>query len=204
MTPESVSTLLSPHAASDQDRQISPQFFFLKAVLEGFPAGILILTQQGELLDRNHQGKKLCRYLAGYYGGKGQAVPDCIWRICENLLKAEAEDWLSDYLLVLCDDLQTADGHHLQVRVEWLDLPTHDQPCFLVVIEDRNRSDQALATLEMLRYGLTPREREVWMLRRSGRSYQEIADALYISVDTVKRHLKNIYAKRQEGLANHN
>lgn len=128
MTPESVSTLLSPHAASDQDRQISPQFFFLKAVLEGFPAGILILTQQGDLLDRNHQGKKLCRYLASYYGGKGRAVPDCIWRICENLLKAEAEDWLSDYLLVLCDDFQTADGHHLQVRVEWLDLPTHDQP----------------------------------------------------------------------------
>ncbi len=73
-----------------------------------------------------------------------------------------------------------------------------------MVIEDRNRSDQALATLEMLRYGLTPREREVWMLRRSGRSYQEIADALYISVDTVKRHLKNINTKRQEGLENHN
>lgn len=75
---------------------------------------------------------------------------------------------------------------------------------FLGVIEARNRSDQVLATLKMLRYGLTPREREVWMLRPSGRSSQEITDALYISVDTVKRRLKNSYAKRQEGLANHN
>ncbi len=88
--------------------------------------------------------------------------------------------------------------------MEWLDLPNQDQPCFLVVIEDRHRSDQALATLEMLRYGLTPRERQVWMLRRSGHSYQEIANTFYISVDTVKRHLKNIYAKRQEVLGNNN
>ena len=204
MTANPVSTLIFPPSASVQDRQISPQFFFLRAVLEGFPAGILILTQQGELLDQNHQGEKLCHYLAACYGGKTQTIPDCIWRICENLLEAKTENWLSDYLLVLCDDFQTANGDHLQVRVEWMDLPNQDQPCFLVVIEDRHRSEQALATLEMLRYGLTPRERQVWMLRRSGHSYQEIANTLYISVDTVKRHLKNIYAKRQEVLENNN
>lgn len=204
MTPEPVSTLTFPHFASVQDRQISPQFFFLRAVLEGFPAGILILTQQGELLDQNQQGKKLCRYLAVCYGGEAEAVPDCIWRICENLLEAESETWLSDYLLVLCQDFQTSAGDHLQVRVEWLNLPNQEQRCILVVIEDRNRSHQALATLEMLRYGLTPQERKVWILRRSGRSYQEIADTLYISVNTVKRHLKSIYAKRQEVLENNN
>lgn len=178
MTPEFVSTLISTHSAGDQDRQSSSQFFFLRAVLEGFPAGILILTHQGEIFDQNHQGEKLCHYLASCYGEEIQGVSQYIWRICKNLLEAESEDWLSDYLLVLCQNFQIANGYHLQVRVEWLNLPNHDQPCFLMVIEDKKRSDQAAATPEMLRYGLTLRERQVWMLRRSGRSSQELAEDL--------------------------
>ena len=36
------------------------------------------------------------------------------------------------------------------------------------------------------------------MLRRANRTYDEIARELYITVNTVKRHLKSIYAKRKE------
>ncbi|MBQ8592441.1 MAG: response regulator transcription factor [Lachnospiraceae bacterium] len=44
-------------------------------------------------------------------------------------------------------------------------------------------------------YGLTAREREVALLIRNGYSNQEIADKLFISVATVKKHTSSIYEK---------
>jgi NarL family two-component system response regulator LiaR len=43
--------------------------------------------------------------------------------------------------------------------------------------------------------GLTPREMEVVRLVATGRSNQEIADVLYISMPTVKRHVTNVLGK---------
>ena len=44
-------------------------------------------------------------------------------------------------------------------------------------------------------YNLTDREKEVLYQLAEGNNYQEIADALYISVDTVRHHIRNIYKK---------
>lgn len=45
-------------------------------------------------------------------------------------------------------------------------------------------------------YGLTEREAEVWRLRQQDKTYEEIAQDLFITVNTVKRHLKRVYAQR--------
>jgi predicted ATPase/DNA-binding CsgD family transcriptional regulator len=44
-------------------------------------------------------------------------------------------------------------------------------------------------------YGLTAREQEVLRLIIAGRSNQDIADTLYLSIHTVKRHVANILSK---------
>jgi len=44
-------------------------------------------------------------------------------------------------------------------------------------------------------FKLSPREKEVITLLAGGNNYQQIADQLYISVDTVRHHIKNIYKK---------
>lgn len=44
-------------------------------------------------------------------------------------------------------------------------------------------------------YKLTPREIEVLTRLAEGNNYNEIADVLYISVDTVRHHIRNIYTK---------
>jgi DNA-binding CsgD family transcriptional regulator len=44
-------------------------------------------------------------------------------------------------------------------------------------------------------HGLTRRELEVLRLVAAGRTNREIADALFISVPTVKRHLSTILGK---------
>ncbi|HZW44263.1 MAG TPA: LuxR C-terminal-related transcriptional regulator [Dermatophilaceae bacterium] len=48
--------------------------------------------------------------------------------------------------------------------------------------------------------GLTPREREVLSLVTTGRTYAEIARALYISEKTVSLHISNLL--RKTGTAN--
>ncbi len=44
-------------------------------------------------------------------------------------------------------------------------------------------------------YDLTEREKEVLRALTNGNNYQEIADNLSISVDTVRHHIRNIYKK---------
>ncbi len=44
-------------------------------------------------------------------------------------------------------------------------------------------------------YNLTNREKEVLGLLSDGNNYQEIGDQLFISVDTVRHHIRNIYKK---------
>ncbi len=44
-------------------------------------------------------------------------------------------------------------------------------------------------------FGLSKREIEVLNALADGNNYQEIADALFISVDTVRHHIRNIYKK---------
>jgi DNA-binding NarL/FixJ family response regulator len=46
-----------------------------------------------------------------------------------------------------------------------------------------------------IRHGITSRELEVLQLVADGKTNHEIADALFISVPTVKRHLTNIFGK---------
>ena len=71
----------------------------------------------------------------------------------------------------------------------------------LEALEAPARLDQNYVVTEAKQYGLTKRETEIWLLRQlESCSYQEIASRLSISVDTVKRHLKKIYAKRSEAL----
>lgn len=45
------------------------------------------------------------------------------------------------------------------------------------------------------RYELTAREREIVALMREGRSNPEIGEALYVTRNTVKKHIQNIYEK---------
>lgn len=45
------------------------------------------------------------------------------------------------------------------------------------------------------RYQLTAREREIVALMREGRSNPEIGEALYVTRNTVKKHIQNIYEK---------
>ncbi|MCE1188647.1 MAG: response regulator transcription factor [Ignavibacteria bacterium] len=44
-------------------------------------------------------------------------------------------------------------------------------------------------------HGLSEREKQVISCLADGKSYQEVADQLFISIETVRQHIKNIYQK---------
>ncbi|HEY8970951.1 MAG TPA: LuxR C-terminal-related transcriptional regulator, partial [Puia sp.] len=47
------------------------------------------------------------------------------------------------------------------------------------------------------KYQLTTREREILLALSQGTSYKGIAEQFFISLDTVRSHIKNIYQKMQ-------
>ncbi|KAB8318987.1 helix-turn-helix transcriptional regulator [Tolypothrix campylonemoides VB511288] len=169
----------------------------LQAVIESFVDGILILTTERKLLQANECARRICRQFIPRESSP-DAIPEEIWRVCESLI--ESRELFPGEKIVIESELETDRGVQLRIRARWLPLATGEQNFLLVILEDRNQTSQSMALSDAKKLGLTNREAEVWLLRRANLSYKEIAQQLYITINTVKKHLKNIHAKQQEML----
>jgi len=183
------STLERPNLSSN-----SLDSVLLQKVIESFFDGILVLTEQGDWIQSNTQARQICDRLTQ---GKAQPnlVPEQIWRACRALI--ENSDLYPDRPRTMETELAIAQSTPLRIRVRSLKLSATGRPYLLVILEDRHQTTQNLAIAEADQYGLTPREADVWLLRRANHSHKEIAARLHISLNTVKKHMKNIQAKRE-------
>ncbi len=171
---------------------VSP--FLLQGVLEGLTDGILILSEQGEWIYHNYYAYCICQRL---HQGSGDTkkVPEVIWRNCEALL--ESRTLFPDQPVVIESEVTLNPSDVYRIRVRWLTLEDSSRPYLAVLLEDRRQSMQSRAIAEAILYDLTPRQADVWLLRRAGFSYQQIAMELFITLNTVKRHLKDIRLKQK-------
>ncbi len=167
---------------------------FLQKVIEGLQDGILILTQTGELVHANASANSICCQINQGISPHN-FVPPAIWHLCESLI--ESRSLFPNQHIILSDEIVLNKSNIFHLRVRWLDLDLLERPCLLVTIENRYETLKNVASAEVKKYDLTPREAEIWFLYRSNYSYKEIATNLYISLNTVKKHMKNIHAKRQ-------
>jgi DNA-binding CsgD family transcriptional regulator len=171
----------------------------LHSVIESLLDGVLIVSPQGQVLHANTCALNICHQLTREFTENDKAIlPAAVWRICELLVQS-SEDF-PKHTVVLEDEIATDHPVPVRVRVRWLDPGLTASDCILVTLEDRYQSACRRAIAESYQYHLTEREREVWLLRRTNHSYEAIAEKLYIAVNTVKKHLKSIYAKRQDAL----
>lgn len=170
---------------------ISP--FLLQGVLEGLTDGILILSEEGEWIYHNYYAYCICQRLNQGSGDK--KVPEVIWRNCEALL--ESRTLFPDQPIVIESEVTLNPSDVYRIRVRWLTLEDSSRPYLAVLLEDRRQSMQSRAIAEAILYDLTPRQADVWLLRQAGFSYQQIAAELFITLNTVKRHLKDIRLKQK-------
>lgn len=194
-----VETLESLTPAKKQLKQegflTAKESYLLQAIIERFVDGVLIVTENGECIYANDCARRVCQQLSRS-PLQSNSLPQPIWQVCESL--CASRQLFPDRKIILESEVDLENSATFRTRARWLDLGENNNPYIMVTIEDRSQSTQNQAISEANKYGLTPREAEVWLLRRANYSYKEIAQRLYITLNTVKKHMKNVYAKQQQ------
>jgi DNA-binding CsgD family transcriptional regulator len=188
-----------------------------RQLLELIPQGVLVVSRTLSLLYWNQKAKEICS------AGTESLVctdhlPSSVLEMCHRMMREDLPLQTS-----LVQEYLMPDGQTIRVTARWLENPSHQKTRLIdtVKLTDRDRLNQVTPPITPLRsliavflencdevlredlrverkkYDLTERESEVWLLLRKERSYQEIAEGLRISLNTVKTHVKNIYAKRR-------
>ena len=171
-----------------------PEDTLLKRVIESLLDGILIVTEDGITIETSRSAQSVCDRLTP--NPVPPHLPQEIWNVCQLLIDSRRH-YDPDAVVVIEDEISTKAFPLLRIRARWISLKTSDQPYILVLLEDRHRANQHLAIAESIQYHLTPRETEVWQLCRANCPRKEIAEKLFISKSTVKKHVKNILAKQR-------
>ncbi len=171
----------------------------LQGVLEGFMDGVLILTDQGEWVHGNNYACQICQQLQDR--SQLNSVPKEIWRNCQALI--DSREFYPNQPVIIESEITVDQSTTFRVRTRWLKLASSKHPYILITIEDQHQSLRSMAIAEVLKYDLTPRQADVWLLRRVNYSYKEIAAELFISLNTVKKHIKNIHAKQEMAIEKH-
>lgn len=164
---------------------------FFQAILEGFVDAILIVTQEGEVVHANAKAIEVCQNLPSHPSG----IPQEAWHICQLLI--DSKNLLPQQTTILESEVKANDSASWRLRGRWLSFG-NSKPYILITMEDCDESLKNQTLLEIKKYGFTSREAEVWSLKRTHHSYKQIAAKLFISENTVKKHIKNINLKRRE------
>ncbi len=161
----------------------------LRAVLGNLQDGFIIASQSGSIRQINLPAERICSLL----NAQDNQLPGEIWRVCQPALSNQ--NILSFNKIGLDADIILPKLGTIRVRVQNISIA--DEPCLLVVLEDRQQTLRNKALSDAALYGLTKRETEIWQMRLRDLAYKEISATLWISVDTVKKHVKNILAKQR-------
>ena len=167
----------------------SPDFSILRAALEGLQDGFVIADQTGEIKKINAPAQRICNLL----NAADNTLPIEIWWVCQAALKNQ--DVLSFQKVGLDAEIILPDLGSVRIRVKNIQLA--QTPYLMVVLEDRQQTIRNKALSDAALFGLTERETEVWQLRLRGDKYSEISTTLWITTDTVKKHVKSILAKQR-------
>lgn len=167
---------------------------FLQEVIEILEDGVLILSMTGKVVYTNNSAYHFCCQLnQGTFDSN--FVPLAIWNLCQILIDEQRSN--SEKNVVFSDEIVLDKSTIAQIYVRSVNLEMFLTPCLLVVIKNGCQFFKKVVSTEIHKYDFTPREAEVWSLYRDNCTYKQIAAQLHITINTVKKHMKNIHAKRQ-------
>ena len=157
----------------------------------------LILTAQMELVYANDRVFQVLQQLS-YDELPANQLPVEILHLCQPFV--QSRNLFPNQCWLLHSEILTNDLTCLHIQVRWLQLEKLESPFLLITVEDRHQAICNIAFEEAQTYGLTPREKEVWLLRRKNYTYDQIASELFIAPSTVKKHMASIHFKQKEVL----
>lgn len=166
----------------------------LRSIVESLVDGVLVLTARGEWVYGNYKAHQICQQL-NLGRPVPASVPSAIWQICQVMFTKNPAGL--ERPAVIEGEVGVEGMSHYRIRARWLQLEEMQQPYLLVTLEDCSEAARNRAIAEAHQYGLTPRQAEVWLLHRLGLTYRNMAAQLYVTPNTIKRHMKDIYAKQK-------
>ncbi|NJL39589.1 MAG: helix-turn-helix transcriptional regulator [Leptolyngbyaceae cyanobacterium RM2_2_4] len=172
---------------------------FWNALVDLLPEGVVVVAPNMRLVHLNLKAKELCQQLT-QSDCELTVLPPMLTEICHRLIRKAG---LGEHPVIL--ESETPTGLRLRIRARWFTpRPDHSKNAdwvnrqfILLLLESYDEALQEELWIERRKYDLTEREAEIWLLLRQEYSYQEIAEALRISLNTVKTHIKNVYAKKR-------
>lgn len=163
-------------------------------VVEELVDGVLIVTENRELIYANDCAHRILRRLHPHEA-LTHTIPEEMWHICQMLIQSRHrfpnQYWLIESQVFIDSSVV------FNVRARWLQVEEMEHPCLLLTIRDQYQYIKEVVSEESQKYGLTSREREIWLLYRATYTYKQIASELCITPNTVKKHMKNIYLKQK-------
>jgi DNA-binding CsgD family transcriptional regulator len=171
----------------------------LQEIVEALIDGVLILTPAGEWVYGNYNAHQICQQL-NHGQTAGDTVPHPIWQICQRFINPDstvAGQTTVAQPTMLEAEITLERRVCYRVRVRWFRLEDTHSPHLLVTLEDRYQAALNRAIAEIHQYRLTARQADVWLLHSTGHTYREIATTLFVAMNTVKQHMKDIYLKQK-------
>jgi ATP/maltotriose-dependent transcriptional regulator MalT len=163
-------------------------------VIDDLLDGVLILTETREIIYANDCARRVLRQL-NQERSLAHQIPEEIWHICQSLIDSRHlfpnQYWLIESKVFIGNSIV------FNVRARWLKLEGHERPCLLLSIRDHCQYIKDIVNEESQKYGLTSREKEIWLLHRANYTYKQVALELCITPNTVKKHMKSIYSKQK-------
>lgn len=156
--------------------------------------GILLFNEIGALIHVNQQAIAIIQRISRHEDSRLD-LPQEIAHIKAFMVESRRlfpqQSWQNNSMIFV--DCSTI----FQVHARWMQ-GNHASGNFLLLrMEDQNQFARNIALEESKRFGLTPREQEVWLLYRANYTYKQIATALEITPNTVKKHMKSILTKQR-------
>ncbi|MEO1068466.1 MAG: LuxR C-terminal-related transcriptional regulator [Cyanobacteria bacterium J06638_6] len=171
-----------------------------------FPSqGLLLISRSGRVIQSSPKARTLCQILgtgnAPVTKGSGLswqglwALPPQLRTLCKAMI--DSRDEFPTQRIQLHDEIEVDGEGYIHLNGEWVDWGEAEPTYLLITLENPVEVSVQRALFDAHRYQLTTRETDVWQLALQGYSYSAIAEELFISLNTVKRHMKNIHEKRR-------
>lgn len=154
--------------------------------------GLIVLDPAGRVVSQSETAQELVDdlFITAIYAGPDETLP------CQAISVVSAARGHAMNVATTLDPVtrvQGRSGHWLSLRGTHALTEDGELAHLLLTIEPANPDD--IMAMIAVAYGLTPREKDVFAELRLGGSMEETAARMFISVHTLRTHVRSLFAK---------